>query len=162
MLLASAATGAHLYIERPARISTPIYTAVFNDPQPPVVSTPTVPVETGCCPCETEFRIVLGGQMRRPSRRDRHCGGGATAETAESGRRMTYVITSPCMDELNQMWPGASDYWLPRISVAVPENMFAGACTSDTSRSSSWFAASPRSWRTDSWMANIPYMPVCV
>ena len=25
-----------------------------------------------------------------------------------------------------------------------------------------WAAASPRIWRTPSWMANIPYIPVCV
>lgn len=49
--------GAHNFIT-PAGWDT-VYTAVFNEPQRPAVSTLTTRVETDWFPCETEFRVIL-------------------------------------------------------------------------------------------------------
>src|SRR5262249_39071047 len=51
---------------------------------------------------------------------------------------------------------------LPRTRTPEVANMPPFPSTTLISGPSTWAAASPRTWRTDSWMANMPYMPVCV
>jgi hypothetical protein len=50
----------------------------------------------------------------------------------------------------------------PRTSTPQEENMPPFPRMTLMSGLSIWAAASPRTWRTPSWMANIPYMPVWV
>ena len=51
---------------------------------------------------------------------------------------------------------------LVRISVPAAWNIPPTPCAMLVRTFGSWFAASPRSCRTDYWIANMPYMPVCV
>ncbi len=52
--------------------------------------------------------------------------------------------------------------FLPRTSTPLVANMPPLPRITLMSGRSTWAAASPRTWRTPSWMANMPYMPVCV
>ena len=52
--------------------------------------------------------------------------------------------------------------WLVKMRLAAAMNIPPTPWQKDTWTSGTWWATSPRTWRTDSSMANIPYIPVGV